>query len=99
TELELHGLLLRNDHPLERLWILCSPRGAVLDLKHAEIAELKPVAVTQFLDHLVEELLEHVADIQPLQARLHGDPVDEFLLSYCRNCSNFPSRLPSEPPA
>src|SRR5205085_1914379 len=57
---ELHDSFRWDVDLLERARVLRLPRRALLDLEHAELAELEAIAAAELLDDLVEEELDHV---------------------------------------
>lgn len=77
---ELDGPLGGDGDAFEGLWVLGHARGAVLDFKDAEIAELEAVAFGDLIDHLVKELLDDLLCDDTLVSCPLCDLIDESFL-------------------
>ena len=84
ADLELHSLAGWNVNTFERLWILSHSGSTFLDFKDTEVSEFKPVSLTQFVDHLIEERLNRPLDVGTLLLGGVRDSVDEIFFR-CRS--------------
>lgn len=77
---ELDGSLCGDGDAFESLWVLGHARGAVLDFKDSEIAELEAVAFGDFVDHLIKKLLDDLLGDDTLVSGSLCDLIDESFL-------------------
>ena len=79
TDLEFHGSLRRHVYALQRFGILRHSGGPNPAFKNAEVAKFQTVAVAEFRDDLIQELLNHLLDNGPFVVRPLCDPINQVL--------------------
>lgn len=82
TDFEFDGTLFRYLDPLEGLWILRDAGGADLALEDAEVPEFQTVALPEFVDDLIQKVLNDALDVDTFVARSVGDSIDQLFFGH-----------------